>query len=219
MFRRWDVVGSGRREKAKCPYCFSSDRARLVLLYLKTQTRVFDTATRLLYIAPDKHLADVLSRADTVDYVCGDLEPALIRTYRPVRLDVRALPFKTDHFDVILCNQVMEYVREDELGFREIYRVLRPGGTAVLQVPIARKLDETQEGPAGMSRRESVRRFGHHGNVRMYGLDYADRLKRAGFQVARRRPFKERWVADIDRHGLDPREDLYAGLKRDKSES
>lgn len=213
VLKRLDVVGAGRRKNAKCPHCLSSDRARLILLYLKTQTSAFDAPTRLLDIGPDRRLAATLSGADNVDYVCGSLNPEPIEMCNPMRLDVTALPFESDQFDIVLCSHVMEYVRQDELGFREIRRVLRQGGSAVLQAPIAQRLDKTREGWPGMSRRESIRHFGHSGNVRLYGLDYEDKLTQAGFRVKRRSPFVEMWVADIHRHGLNPREELYIAAK------
>lgn len=212
-FERLDVVGGGLRENGKCPRCSSNNRARLVLLYLKTQTKIFETATRLLHIAPDGSLAAALARADTIDYVCGGLNLDPIRAYHPLKIDVTAIPFEEDSFDTVLCNHVMSDVRNDELGFREIHRILHPGGMAILQVPIALKLTETQEAPEDMRPAEIARQFGHSEYIRMYGPDYDDKLRHVGFRVERHNPFEEKWLPDIERHGLDSREWVYACVK------
>lgn len=46
-----------------------------------------------------------------------------------------ALPFASDSFDLVLSHEVLEHVRDDRLSVREIVRVLRPGGRAVIFVP------------------------------------------------------------------------------------
>lgn len=219
LLKKLDVVGAGRRRDAKCPNCFSTDRARLILLYLKTRTNTFERPTRVLHIAPDPHLARALFRAETVDYVCGGLQAEGMAAYGPVFFDVISLPFRENHFDMVLCNHVMEYVADDALGFREIHRVLKPGGSAILQVPIALALDETLEHPGlEMTRKKTIKLYGQSYNRRIYGRDYPERVQKAGFRIRSHRAVEERWVYDIERNGLDPREALYIFIKeRDPS--
>jgi SAM-dependent methyltransferase len=54
----------------------------------------------------------------------------------PVRYgDVCAMPFDSDSFDLVLATDVIEHVDEDNLALREVARVLRPGGKAIITVP------------------------------------------------------------------------------------
>lgn len=64
---------------------------------------------------------------------------------------------------------------------RELYRVLRTGGWAILQVPVLR--ETTFEDPAATSPAERLRLFGQEDHVRVYGKDYRTRLVSAGFHV------------------------------------
>jgi len=212
--REHDVVGAGRRRSSRCPNCLSKDRERLLYLYLKERTRVLEQPTRLLHVAPEPHLGEVLRRAPNVEYVCGALDVGPYRALDPLRLDLRALPFADEGFDVVLCNHVLEYVPEDGRALAEIRRVLRPGGFAILQVPLALADETTYEVPGiRLDRETTLRLYGHTLNVRIYGRDYPQRLRRAGFVVEPSNPFRERWVPDIERHGLDPRVDLWVARK------
>ena len=51
--------------------------------------------------------------------------------------DLCALTFSDASFDLVLCNELFEHVQDLELAFREIARVLRPGGRLVATCPLA----------------------------------------------------------------------------------
>jgi SAM-dependent methyltransferase len=77
---------------------------------------------------------------------------------------------------------VLEHVEDDRAALAELCRVLRPGGWAIVTVPI--RLDLlTYEDPAITAPAERARAFGERGHVRRYGRDFAERLKAAGFEV------------------------------------
>ena len=65
----------------------------------------------------------------------------------------------------------------------EILRILKPGGWAILQTPISVSLSRTHEDFSIIDPRERERAFGQNDHVRIYAMDYVDRLKRAGFEV------------------------------------
>ncbi|MCZ6786526.1 MAG: methyltransferase domain-containing protein [Planctomycetota bacterium] len=113
-----------------------------------------------------------------------------------------------------MCNHVMQCVPDDRKGFREMFRVLKPGGFAIIQVALALDFAETYE-VAGLeiNRANTIKHYGHSYNVRLYGLDYVDRIEDAGFVAEKHNIFTERWVPDPERHGLDPREDVYVFRK------
>jgi SAM-dependent methyltransferase len=78
---------------------------------------------------------------------------------------------------------VLEHVPDDRKAMREIYRMLKPGGRSILQVPLALKLSKTREDASVDDEAERIRLFGQRDHVRLYGRDYHDRLRDAGFEV------------------------------------
>jgi SAM-dependent methyltransferase len=179
-----DVVGGQRKPDDECPICHANDRVRLVYLYIMTRSPLLHSRNRLLHVAPELGLADIFARTPTLDYVPGDLDR---RRYRHLAnlacFDLQRVPFPDASFDWVICNHVLEHVPDDRKAMREIRRILTPGGTAILQVPLAMRLQETREDPSLTDEAERIRRFGQRDHVRLYGRDYYDRLREAGFTL------------------------------------
>ena len=99
-----------------------------------------------------------------------------------VQADICNLPFSDQQFDWVVCNHVLEHIPNDKIAMQEIYRVLKPGGTAILQVPL--RLDQdTFEDNRITDPKERAQVFGQYDHVRIYGKDYQNRLKQVGFTV------------------------------------
>jgi ubiquinone/menaquinone biosynthesis C-methylase UbiE len=97
-------------------------------------------------------------------------------------MDLVATPIRSDTFDAIICIHVLEHIQEDRKAIREMFRVLKSRGWAVISVPI--RLDQkTFEDPAITAPEERRRAFGETGHVRFYGYDLTERLEECGFQV------------------------------------
>src|SRR5262245_50864981 len=137
------VIGFGPRLNAICPRCHSNARERLMYFYLRDRTRLFTDNLSLLHIAPEPQLQNVLANTSTLDYFTADLDAPNVM----MKLDLMQLPFYCSQFDVIICSHVLEHIPDDRKGMRELFRVLRPGGWALLQVPIAMALEDTHEDP------------------------------------------------------------------------
>jgi SAM-dependent methyltransferase len=179
-----DVVGGGWRPQDRCPVCHANDRIRLLFYYLKEEMGVFGKKGRLLHFAPERALDEKFTAVPGIDYVPSDIDARRYRHLRNFReCDVVSLPFKDHEFDWIICCHVLEHVPDDRQALRELYRVLRPNGVAILQVPIARKLGHTLEDPSATSRESRIRRFGQEDHVRLYAADFVTRLASAGFIV------------------------------------
>ncbi len=178
VYREKDISVGGYADHIRCPWCYSSDRDRLLLLFLRDRTRIFSDALSVLHVAPEFHLMRALRRNARLRYVTGDLSAPSVS----VRLSLLALPFPPASFDAIIANHVLEHVVDDRTAMAEFYRVLRPGGWAIFQVPIGLALDKTFEDPSVTLPVERERVFGQFDHVRIYGQDYADRLRAAGFQ-------------------------------------
>ncbi len=124
-------------------------------------------------------------------------------------MDVTKLPFPKDEFDWIICNHVLEHIEEDRAAMKELYRVLKPGGCALLQVPISRKLEKTYEDNLTQSPNDREKYFGQSDHVRVYGKDYSERLIQAGFEVQ-----EIPTTTQSFRYGLNPKEVIFCCHKK-----
>ncbi len=195
--RKFLCFGDLKRRDARCPRCGSLERHRLAWLYFTRMTDLFDGRRRkMLHIAPEPCLASRMRRRLDDGYLSADMEdPAAM-----VRMDVTAIPFPGESFDVVFCSHVLEHVADDRKALREFFRVLKPGGWAVLLVPV--NAPRTMEDPAIVDRDERKRIFGQEDHVRRYGPDYVERVERAGFTVRVVRPEDVCRAGEIERLGL-----------------
>jgi SAM-dependent methyltransferase len=179
VLRELNVIGGGYRTNSVCPRCYSLDRERLIVLFLeKRKSHVFSEPVSVLHIAPEKNLSARLRRSPNINYLSTDLNSPTA----DVRMDITDIKEKNDMFDVIICNHVLEHIADDKRAMHELFRVLRPGGFAILQVPISSQ--ETLEDPSVSDPAERERCFGQRDHVRIYGQDYPSRLESVGFSVA-----------------------------------
>jgi SAM-dependent methyltransferase len=173
------IAGGGRRSNVVCPVCGSEDRERLAYLYLKNRPYLLSAGTKLLHIAPEYNLSSWLRSKAELDYISADLA----RNDVDLNMDLTNIPFPNSTFNAIICNHVLEHIPNDRAAMAEVFRVLKPDGWAILQVPISLSLPATYEDfsitdPIG---REGA--FGQNDHVRIYAMDYVDRLKQAGLAV------------------------------------
>ncbi|WP_108668659.1 class I SAM-dependent methyltransferase [Euzebya rosea] len=186
VLERRSVVGGARRRADKCPVCHGADRTRLMMLYLDTETGVGTRPTRVLHVAPDFGLYLWLRRQPDVDYTATDLDASRYRHIGGMRsADLTDLPFDDASFDVVICSHVLEHVPDDATALRELHRVLRPGGHALLLTPYALDGLGTVEDPDIDDPAEQDRRFGQWDHVRIYDRDdFLARMRRAGFDAS-----------------------------------
>ena len=168
-----------------CPSCDASDRERLYALYLDRAFAGRDLARRcrLLEFAPSFGLSRKLKRTPFVDYRSADL----YRNNVDDRIDITDMrPYADASFDIVLCSHVLEHVPDDRLAMRELHRILRPDGFAIVMVPLVHGVDETNEDAAIDTPGLRWKYFGSDDHVRQYGKrDFAHRLAAAGFELER----------------------------------
>jgi SAM-dependent methyltransferase len=180
FLRLLESVGSDV-ENFRCPFCGSNDRERHLLLYfdrLKLWPRLAGAV--ILHFVPERNLALRIEACRPGKYIRADLAP---RTPDVQPVDITAIPFAGEYFDTVIANHVLEHVREDRRALAEIHRVLKPGGSAVLQTPFSRVLRRTLEDPGINTDRLRHGVYGQEDHVRLYGLDLMERIAAAGFRL------------------------------------
>jgi SAM-dependent methyltransferase len=202
------MPGLSHRHTRVCPRCGAQERHRALWLYMRERTDLFGRPISILHWAPEYALQRSLAELPSAFYVSADIAGDEAMQH----MDITDVPFKDDAFDLIVCVHVLEHVGDDRAAMREMVRVLRPGGVALLLVPIVLE-QPTLEDPAIETPEERRRHYWQADHVRLYGADFPDRLAEEGFSVT-----VDRWIrtldrAALDRYGLFPMEDIYVCAK------
>ena len=101
-------------------------------------------------------------------------------------------------------NHVLEHVPDDRTAIREVHRVLRPDGLALMQHPLDEERADTYEDASFTTKADRRKHFGQDDHVRIYGRDFVARLEEGGFTVERRRYADELPAAEQKRYALRP---------------
>lgn len=170
------------RENALCPRCLSLERHRLLWLWLQRETTIAVGDKTLLHIAPEVSLIrkfKEIYKRNPDHYVTADLESPLAK----IHFDIRQIPLGDESFDIVICNHIMEHIDDDRKAMREVVRVMKRGGWGIILSPIDYSRGETFEDDTITDPAERTRIFGQYDHRRIYGRDYAERLRSAGFEV------------------------------------
>lgn len=171
------------REDALCPHCLSLERHRMIWLWLKESSNLFEGYPRLLHIAPEVSLMRHFKRhyRNNKNYITADLESPLA----DLHFDVQNIPLGDESVDIIICNHLLEHVEDDRRAMAELYRILKRGGWGIMLVPEERGRATTFEDDTITDPEERTRIFGQYDHRRIYGRDYDERLAAVGFRVER----------------------------------
>ena len=169
------------RNNVLSPSTYSLERHRLLWLYLKNETSFFKAKLKVLHFAPESALMNQFKKLKNLSYDTIDLNSPIA----DIKADICDLPFLDNSYDFILCNHVLEHIVDDNKAIRELYRVLKKNGIGIFQVPIDYNRDTTFEDFSVTNKKERNKLFGQYDHVRIYGLDFFERLQKAGFSVER----------------------------------
>ena len=179
-FKTFLPYGYGtQRNNVLSPSTLSLERHRLLWLYLKNETDFFTSPKKVLHFAPEQAFYNRFRKMKHLDYITTDLNSPLA----DVKADICNLPFKEHEFDIILCNHVLEHIPDDTKAMQELYRVLKPGGMGIFQIPQDLNREKTFEDDTIVDKKERAKIFGQYDHVRVYGRDYFDKLRSIGFKV------------------------------------
>ena len=195
----------------QCPRCYSHPRHRLFQLYLGDRTNFFKDTLKVLDIAPTYFFQEMCKCLPNIDYLSADIASPLAMA----RMDLTAIALTENQFDCIICYHVLEHIPDDGKAMAELFRVLKPGGWAILQTPVDHSRDTTYEDPTITDPDERERAFNQCDHVRIYGRDYKDRLERAGFTVTVDDYLEDLGEAAIQRYVLMSDEKIYLCTKPD----
>jgi SAM-dependent methyltransferase len=168
-----------QRSNVLAPGTLSLERHRLLWLYLKNETDFFSTHKKVLHFAPEQAFYKMFRGMKNLDYTTTDLLSPLA----DVKADICNLPFDDNSFDIILCNHVLEHIPDDTKAMHELYRVLKPGGMGIFQIPQDLTREKTFEDNTITDKKQRAEIFGQYDHVRIYGRDYFDKLRSIGFKV------------------------------------
>ena len=181
-FNQFLPYGYGtQRNNVLSPSTLSLERHRLLWLYLKTETDFFTSKTKkkVLHFAPEQAFYKLFRNQENLDYTTTDLLSPLA----DVKADICNLPFDDNSYDIIFCNHVLEHIPDDTKAMKELFRVLKPGGMGVFQIPQDLTRATTFSDDTITDQKERSKIFGQYDHVRIYGLDYFDKLRSIGFTV------------------------------------
>ena len=199
-----------QRDNVLCPYDLTLERHRLMWVYLKTKSNFFTDNLKVMHIAPEQCFYKTFRNQKNIDYTTGDLESPLA----DLHFDLHNIPLEDNQYDVIFCNHVMEHVDNDVQCMKELLRIMKPGGWGIFQVPIDTSRDTTYEDPSITDPKEREKHFGQYDHVRLYGTNYPNVLRSAGFEVEEYDFTKELDEETYQRYRFQKGEMLYIVRKK-----
>lgn len=199
------------RENVLCPYDLTLERHRLMWMYLKDHSNFFKAEKLdVLHIAPEQCFHKKFKQQQNLNYLTGDL----VSPIADMHFDLHQIPLEENRFDIVFCNHVLEHVEDAHQCMTELFRVMKPGGWGILQVPQDFSREKTYEDATITSPEEREKHFWQKDHVRLFGMDYPDWLRKAGFEVETFDPNKAYSPEIVSRYRLIKQEMLYIVSKK-----
>ncbi len=180
-FNKFLSKGRIERLNAECPYCFSLERTRVLDLFIKSELDIYNSETKvsLLHLAPENILYKKLSKIKSLNYIDGDINPALAR----YEVDLTHINFSDSFFNYIICSHVLGHIPDENTAIKELFRVLKPKGKAIILTFLDVNRHKTFEDANVKNDSKKMHMYAEPDLVRLHGLDFLDTLKSVGFGV------------------------------------
>lgn len=211
-YREFGPYGNFNRRNAYCFNCGSLERQRLFWLYLNNKINILGKKITLLHVAPEKALFEKFIKFPNIQYHPCDLRVELYNYTngpKPIEVNIENIPFDDETFDFIICSHVLEHVPNDNLAMSELFRVMKHGGSGIIQAPIDYKRETTYEDEAIVNPLERTKAFGQEDHLRWYGRDYPKKLEAVGFSVVEDDYVNSFDAAEQFKYGLNKNELIY----------
>lgn len=202
-FRKFLPYGYAKlRKGVLSPSTLSLERHRLLWIFLNKKTNFFKDHIKVLHFAPEQAFYSRWKKQKNLDYTTTDLCSPLA----DIKADICNLPFEDNCFDVILCNHVLEHIEDDKKAMDELFRVMKKGGWGIFQIPLDRDRKHTLYDNSIVGKKERTKIFGQYDHIRLYGLDFFNKLEDCGFEVEKIECTDVASKEEIDKYRLDERE-------------
>ncbi len=179
-FGKFVTYGNIPRKNAACPYCNSLERTRLLMYYLEKETLLFITPLKILHFAPERFIEKKIKESVSGKYyIPADINPA----FAEHEIDITHIPYENNFFDLIICSHVLGHVSDEKRAINEMYRVLNPGGYAIILTVLNLNRKKTYENNEVITEKERLEHYGEPDLVRLHGLDFIYRLERSNIRV------------------------------------
>jgi SAM-dependent methyltransferase len=155
---------AGVRRHAMCPRCKALERHRLQYLVMSDfLTKGNGSGMRMVHFAPEPFFRKMFSERFN-QYETADLFMEGVNH----KADLLSLPFRDESYDVVYASHVLEHIKDDMKAIREISRVLKSNGVAILPVPVVctKTIEYAEANPS------------EAGHVRAPGLDYFEKYRK-----------------------------------------
>lgn len=199
------------RRSGKCPHCGAKPRSRVLSWFLREILAPGLAAdAEILEVGPSRFSVETLLETrplgrrpwTLIDRRVTRAHRRVRKPHRFVRMDITRMGFRPRSFDLILCNNVLPYVREDRQALAEIARCLKIDGLAMIN---------TQTGPGSTLPVSDYRRlhpelgddfFAENGDQWVYGQDFFARVISAGLGYRVAHLFEDQSADFLGKNGL-----------------
>lgn len=178
-FRKFLNKGNIPRNNAQCPFCFSLERTRVLDFYIEKELNLYQSeGVKLLHFAPEYALFRKIKKNKNIIYIDADINPA----YASNVFDIINAPFPDNYFDYIICSHVLGHVPDEHLAIKELVRVLKPNGVAIIMTLLSGE-EKTFEDENIKSSEDKLKFYSEFDLCRLHGNDFSNRLESSGFNV------------------------------------
>lgn len=199
-----------------CPHCRCTDRDRHLWLYIN-KLGLFDSITEsatILHVAPEFPIVrKILLKTKRI--ILGDLYPEKYKNhFFPVhKIDLTHIDVEDNIFALFIANRILEHIVKYEDVIKEIYRVLKKKGIAILQTPFSPMIYNNFEDPMINTDEEREIFYGQNNHVRLFGLRLFNDLKEVGFKSLYIE--HNNLIAEYDpvKYGVNSKEGLILAIK------